>query len=324
MPLDSESLIHVGQNLRCSVVIPTFNRRLLLRQSLLSLARQDIGRDSFEVLVVDDGSSDGTEDEVRAFDGELNIRYFYQPDEGYRVARARNVGIRNAEAPVCVFVDSGVVLRSDALGVHVARHQSAPGPVAIVGYVYGFNENNEDAAEIESEIRLDAIDSTIDDFEARGRFLDFREIFYARHGDEIGDLAAPWVVFWTCHVSAPTASLKAAGLFDEAFQCWGGEDVELAYRLHLEGVRFELSREARSIHLPHPKNAAVNSELAARNYPYFAAKHPGVGSLIVDYHLFDINDAIHRRDIEAREVAPDREPLQISGSGAWFAFDGRD
>lgn len=314
----------MGQTLRCSVVIPTFNRRLLLRQSLISLARQDIGRDSFEVLVVDDGSSDGTEEEVKSFRGELNVRYFYQPDEGYRVARARNVGIRNASAPICVFVDSGVVLRSDALSVHLDRHEHAPGPVAIVGYVYGFNEDNENAAEIEAEIRLDAIDATIDDFEARRRWLDFREVFYAREGDEIGDLPAPWVVFWTCHVSASTASLKAAGLFDEAFQCWGGEDVELAYRLHMGGVRFELSRLACSIHLPHPKNAAANSELAARNYPYFAAKHKGIGSLIVDYHLFDINDALRRRDIEARATRPGREPLQIGGRGASFAFDGRD
>jgi glycosyltransferase involved in cell wall biosynthesis len=286
----------VGQNLRCSVVIPTFNRRPLLRQSLLSLVRQDIGRDKFEVLVVDDGSSDGSEEEVRSFRGDLNVRYFYQPDDGYRVARARNVGIRNAEAPVCVFVDSGVVLRSDALSVHLTHHERAPGPVAVVGYVYGFNEDNEHAAEIESEIRFDALDATIDEFEARERWLDFREEFYAREGDRIGDLPAPWVVFWTCHVSAPTASIRAVGLFDEAFQCWGGEDVELAYRLHRSGVRFELSRRARAIHLPHPKNAAVNSELAARNYPYFADKHRELGSLIVDYHLFDINDALRRRD----------------------------
>lgn len=306
------------KTLRCSVVIPTFERRLLLRQSLLALVRQTLSRDAFEVLVVDDGSSDGTEEEVRSFRDRLNIRYFYLPDEGYRVARARNVGIRNAAAPVCVFVDSGVVLRSDALSVHLARHESAPGPIAIVGYVYGFNEDNEDGVEIEAEVRLDAIDATIDDFEARRRYLDFREIFYRRQGDDIGDLLAPWVVFWTCHVSAPTASLKAVGLFDEAFQCWGGEDVELAYRLHLDGVRFELSRKARSIHLPHPKNAAVNSELAARNYPYFADKHEALGSIIVDYHLFDIEDALRRRDFETRKS----HVPQADGSGVPIASDG--
>lgn len=285
--------------------------------------RQDIGRDAFEVLVVDDGSIDGTEEEVKSFLGDLNVRYFYQPDDGYRVARARNVGIRNASAPICVFVDSGVVLRSDALSVHLARHEGSPDPIAIVGYVYGFNEDNENAAEIEAEIRLGSIDSTIDDFEARRRWLDFREVFYAREGDEIGGLPAPWVVFWTCHVSARTESLEAAGLFDEAFRCWGGEDVELAYRLHRIGVRFELSRLARSIHLPHPKNAAVNSESAARNYPYFAAKHPELGSVIVDYHLFDVNDALRRRDSEARGSDAGRETPQIGGAGEPFALDGR-
>ncbi|WP_408666841.1 glycosyltransferase, partial [Jatrophihabitans sp.] len=52
---------------RCSVVIPTYNRAELLRRTLDSLIGQDLGRDAFEVLVVDDGSSDGTAELARGY-----------------------------------------------------------------------------------------------------------------------------------------------------------------------------------------------------------------------------------------------------------------
>ena len=104
----------MGSSLRCTVIVPTYNRRRLLELTLDSLAGQDLPRDRFEVLVVDDGSSDDTADVVREFEDRLDLRYFYQPDEGYRVARARNVGIRHARGEICVFVDSGVLLHSGA------------------------------------------------------------------------------------------------------------------------------------------------------------------------------------------------------------------
>ncbi|TDC82877.1 glycosyltransferase family 2 protein [Micromonospora sp. KC606] len=46
----------------CTVVVPTYNRMALLARTLDSLSRQDLGTDRFEVLVVDDGSTDATRD----------------------------------------------------------------------------------------------------------------------------------------------------------------------------------------------------------------------------------------------------------------------
>ncbi|HQA64039.1 MAG TPA: glycosyltransferase family A protein, partial [bacterium] len=76
-----------------SVIIPTYNRARYLPLALASLARQTITKDSFEVLVIDDGSSDNTAETVKNY-SELEVKYFRQNHLG--VSAARNLGIEKA------------------------------------------------------------------------------------------------------------------------------------------------------------------------------------------------------------------------------------
>lgn len=260
----------------CSVLIPTYNRAELLRHTLDSLVRQDLPRADFEVLVVDDGSADHTAEVVRSYADRLELRYFFQPDEGWRVAQARNVGLAAAAGAVCVMVDSGVLLHPGCLRAHLDSHRQADGPVAVVGYAYGFGTEGPEAAEMIAT--LDGAGSEDPDEVHRlvreaGRWADVRELFYAKYADDFADLPAPWIVFWTCNVSAPTDRLRAVGGFDEQIRSWGGEDLELGYRLHLDGVRFVLNRSASSIHYPHGSSLAVRMSGARAVHRYVAQKH---------------------------------------------------
>ncbi|MDQ1741760.1 MAG: hypothetical protein QOE23_99, partial [Pseudonocardiales bacterium] len=220
----------------CSVIIPTYNRAELLRRTLDSLVRQDLPRAQFEVLVIDDGSSDHTAELAGSYADRLDLRYFFQPDEGWRVAQARNVGIAHAAGAVCVMVDSGVLLHSGCLRAHLDSHQRADGPVAVIGYVYGFGTDGDEAAAMIAtldEHGWQDPDAVLALVAASGRWADVRELFYAKYADDFAALPAPWIVYWTCNVSAPTDRLRAVGGFDEQIRSWGGEDLELAYRLHL-------------------------------------------------------------------------------------------
>ncbi|MEU4744385.1 glycosyltransferase [Actinosynnema sp. NPDC023658] len=259
--------------LRCTVIVPTYNRMRLLEFTLDSLVRQDLPRDGFEVLVVDDGSSDDTAAVVRRFEDRLDLRYFFQPDEGYQLSRARNVGLRHAGGDICVFVDSGVLLHSGSLTAHVAAHDASEEPLALNGYVYCFNLDNADAQLIREAVDVDDVDSTIASLARSGSWPDVREPFYARHSDDFSHLPAPWLMYWTCHASARTEQVRSVGMYDEAFQQWGGEDIELAYRLHRDGARFAVTRAATSIHYPHEKDHEDNTRSARDSYRYIAEKH---------------------------------------------------
>ncbi|MEU7585801.1 glycosyltransferase [Micromonospora sp. NPDC049230] len=279
----------------CSVIIPTYNRAALLRRSLESLTAQDIGTDAFEVLVVDDGSDDGTADVVAEFTDRLQVRYFFQPDEGFRVSAARNVGIRHAVTDVTVMVDCGVLLHSGCLRAHLRRH-GGDQPAAVIGYVYCFNLSNEDAERMRQTLDFDDVDATIAQLRREGRWLDLREEFYARHPGPLHELPAPWSLYWTCNVSARTSQLRRVGGFDEAFTTWGAEDIDLSYRLHRDGAVFVLDRDAGAIHYPHPKDWSHNSQLAARNRRYMAEKYdtPATRLLAVEpmISLFDVNEIL--------------------------------
>ncbi|HST47691.1 glycosyltransferase [Jatrophihabitans sp.] len=260
----------------CSVIIPTYNRAGLLRRTLDSLVAQTLPRADFEVLVVDDGSSDDTAELARSYTDRLDLKYFFQPDEGWRVAQARNVGIAHAAGAVCVMVDSGVLLHSGCLAAHLDSHRRAEGPVAVVGYVYGFGTDGDEAAEMVRALEsggFDDPDAFLDRLCETGRWADVRELFYAKYADEFADLPAPWIIYWTCNVSAPTDRLRAVGGFDEQIRSWGGEDLELGYRLHLDGVRFLLNRSASSVHSPHGSSLASRMAEARGVHRYVAQKH---------------------------------------------------
>lgn len=83
-----------------SVVIPTFNRRSLIGHTVRSVLNQDGGY--YEIIVVDDGSTDGTLDELAAFGDRIKILQ----QENLGPGAARNLGIQHASGEYIAFLDS--------------------------------------------------------------------------------------------------------------------------------------------------------------------------------------------------------------------------
>ena len=183
------------------------------------------------------------------------------------------MGIGNAAADVCVFLDSGVLTHPGCLAAYVSSHQESPVPVAVCGYVYGFNIDNQDADAIAKAIDYTDPGGSIGRMAGNPEWLDIREEFYDLYTDEFHDLPAPWIIFWTCNVSVPTPLARSVGGFDEAFRSWGGEDLDFGYRLFNAGAKFILNRNASAIHCPHPKSFADNNRSAVANYRYMAEKY---------------------------------------------------
>jgi len=105
---------------KISVVIATFNRRELLRQLLDSLFVQDIGPAQVEIIVVVDGSTDGTLEMLEGLDAPCRLKVFAQDNAGQ--AAARNLGWRAASGSVVLFLDDDLECPADLLADHLRSH----------------------------------------------------------------------------------------------------------------------------------------------------------------------------------------------------------
>ena len=108
-----------------SVIIPTYNRIEKLLKVLGSLETQDLDKALFEVIVVDDGSTDSTESDLRTFMGKtaLNIRYLKQANK--KQGAARNLGLRHAKMPLIAFIGDDIVPSRYFLTEHLNFHQKS-------------------------------------------------------------------------------------------------------------------------------------------------------------------------------------------------------
>lgn len=100
-----------SQELKLSIVVMTYNRSQKLNNCLGSLLAQDFPQNEFEVLIVDDGSTDGTRNLVSVMTGQRpNLKYFYQEHSG--VSKARNTGLLNAKGKIVAFIADDYILPS--------------------------------------------------------------------------------------------------------------------------------------------------------------------------------------------------------------------
>ncbi|MGW0316441.1 glycosyltransferase family 2 protein [Streptomyces flavidovirens] len=93
---------------------------------------------------------------------------------------------------------------------------------------------------------------------------------------DLSRMAMPWLFFWTLNVSLSAADFWRVGGFDEDFTGWGGEHVELGYRLHEHGVPLTVSRESWGIEAPHERSHEANVSSFLRNCDLFIRKHPSL------------------------------------------------
>jgi len=131
---------------RVSVIIPTFNRASMVCEAIDSVLAQTVT--DVEIIVVDDGSTDGT-GEILSRRYEESIRYHYQENHGRSVARNR--GIRLSSGEFLVFLDSDDWLLPKALEVHLRFAEAHPEADVIYGDGYYCDQNGEPLQRISEE-----------------------------------------------------------------------------------------------------------------------------------------------------------------------------
>lgn len=122
-----------------SVIIPTYNNGPFIREAIASALAQSVLPD--EIIVVDDGSTDGTEDVVRPFVSN-NFRYFRQRNQG--VSAARNFGLDRANARYIAFLDADDLWRPTMLETQLRLMESVPSLVCCFGNFVRFLHDSRD------------------------------------------------------------------------------------------------------------------------------------------------------------------------------------
>ena len=277
-------------NVEYSVVIPTYNRSRILLKTLDALSHQTPESDQspppcYEVIVVDDGSTDGTEETVRdlqnrtsATSGQLSaarcqLHYLRQPNR--KQGAARNAGAKQARGDFLVFLGDDTIPAPDFLSRHAAarrtRMESAP------------------------DSRLVVIGRTRwAQHLAATRFMEY----IGEQGWQFGFALitdperVPFNFFYTSNLSISRRFFVDSGGFDEDFQEYGWEDIELSVRLLGQGMQLiyepaavtwhdhptslrsfirrqkKVGYSAWQFYRKHPEMAEFLSVLKAHDYPW--------------------------------------------------------
>ncbi len=250
-----------------SVVIPIRDNAQGLEFTLRSLAAQNLPRDEWEVIVVDDGSAVPAEDTTAPF-GLTNLRVERLFPGGGR-SKARNLGIRSARGEVVLMLDGDSFAAPDLVRRHAEFHRSSAPEAAkvLLGNRY--------------EPSWATVSRLLDGDTASPKAAIEQDMRLSWFGVDASTLAGnrvPWAFVFTHNTSARRRDLEAVGGFDEDFEGWGHEDIDLAYRLFAKAGRpehqFVLDPEAYCFHVPHFRDFASQGVEERQNTELLRRKHP--------------------------------------------------
>lgn len=206
--------------MRLSVVVATYNRPTGLTDLLHDLAAQQLSAASFEVIVVDDGSSPPVRSRIETLSLPYALTLIEQANSGQ--AAARDAGMRAATAELIVVIDDDMRLSPEFLRAHLELHES--GHTLVLG-------------EIRSAPQLGQM-PLFERFHARSHATYLAAV---RRGEPVhGDALC------TGNVSLRRADYFSIGGFDASLPC--SEDRDLGIRLERHGAQPTFSERAYSVH----------------------------------------------------------------------------
>ncbi len=229
--------------MRATIQLCTYNRAHLLERVLDACFEQNVPADAYEVVLVNDGSTDSTPDVIARAEMRASCRFVVvnQPNSG--LAKGRNAGIARASGERIIFIDDDVLPLPNFVEEHLRSHDVHPKAIVRGG-----------AINVES---FDDLPPPV--WKLRNYSGNF---------------------FWTTNVSVPLVTIRAIGGFNESFSEYGWEDIDVGLRLRFGGVKAVFNPKALVYHWkPRPRTGDVEkmvrqARAQARTAVQLAKLHP--------------------------------------------------
>lgn len=205
--------------MKISIIIPTYNRRSVLIQTLPTVFGQDFPPDDFEVIVVVDGSSDGTVEMLRTYTPRCAFRVLEQANRGPAVAR--NAGLAVARGQLILILDDDIRCEQNLIKQHVLSHDNSE-RLVIHGPILVAAESNRTLATFAACAAANSLHCLL---------APTAQLELPQHADLI------------CNSSIPRKMLIAAGGFDELMP-FQRDDCEIGLRLWKMGAQFRYQAKA--------------------------------------------------------------------------------
>lgn len=202
---------------RLSIIIPVYNAEKTIELCLNSLINQNYDKESYEIICVNDGSTDGTLDILNGYRERSNIRIFSQENSG--PAKARNVGAREAVGEVILFTDSDCELDKEWISEMVRPFEDS----SVNGVQGAYKTRQNGIIPIYEQIN---IENSYKYFKTHSRL------------DTIGTYSAAY----------PRKLFIELGGFNENYKIACGEDFEFSYKLARKGYKSVFNEKAVCYH----------------------------------------------------------------------------
>ncbi len=229
--------------MRVTIQLCTYNRAALLERVLDGCFEQTADPDSYEVVLVNDGSSDDTPAAIERARQRATCRFEVIDQQNSGLAKGRNAGIARATGERIIFIDDDVLPTPNFVEEHLRSHDAAPLAIVRGG-----------AINVESFDTLPP---------ATWRLKDYSGNF-----------------FWTTNVSVPLQTIRAIGGFNDTVAEYGWVDIDVGLRLRQGGVKAVFNPRALVYHWkPRPRSGNVEKMIRqaraqARTAVQLAQIHP--------------------------------------------------
>lgn len=254
--------------MRISVVIPTHNRKEILKECLLALFGQDFKKSDYEIIIVDDGSTDYTPDFLKRMQKKSPVDFSFHVQKNSGQGVARNLAVKHAKGDIVLLIGDDIIATPQLLREHNRVHAAYPEEnAAVLGFITWHPK-----IEITPLMRFMEKGGAI-----FGRFGGHQFAFDLLEGKETAD----YRFFYTSNIS-----LKRPVLLNHKFDPWfsgyGWEDIELGHRLTKKiGLTLFYEPLAVAYH-KHPMDFAdfkARMRSIGRSVPLIAKKYPELGLL---------------------------------------------